>query len=73
MPVAKHLTFDTLDFTKREEVDAFIQEMITVGMRGVRAETAELQAKGILDAEGNVIDRELPPDMREGSECDFGG
>jgi len=28
---------------------------------------------GIVDAEGRRIRKDLPPDMREGSGCDFGG
>ena len=28
---------------------------------------------GIIDAEGNRIRKDLPPDMREGSDRDFGG
>ena len=28
---------------------------------------------GIVDAEGRHIRKDLPPDMREGGGCDFGG
>ena len=32
-----------------------------------------LQEAGIVDAEGNRIRKDLPPDMREGQDRDFGG
>ena len=33
----------------------------------------ELQQKGIIDGQGKRIRQDLPPDMREGSDRDFGG
>jgi hypothetical protein len=42
-------------------------------MAKVRAEKADLQARGLMDSEGNIISKELPPDMRPGSGLDFGG
>ena len=39
----------------------------------IRAAVADLMARGIIDAEGNRIRQDLPADMREGSDCDFGG
>jgi hypothetical protein len=40
-----------------------------------RAEAAfeRLKAPGIVDADGNSIGDELPPDMRSGAKRDFGG
>jgi len=73
MPVARHLTLETVNFGNAEEVDAFLEQMMTEGMRRVQAESAELQAKGLMDGEGNLLTTELPPDMREGAERDFGG
>lgn len=35
-----------------------------------RKAVAELQALGIVDKQGRRIKKELPPDMREGSQCD---
>lgn len=32
-----------------------------------------LQEAGIVDAEGNRIRKDLPPDMQEGQDRDFGG
>ena len=33
----------------------------------------ELQDKGIIDRQGKRICQDLPPDMQEGSDRDFGG
>jgi len=73
MPASKHLTLETVNFDDRKEVDTFLEEMMAEGMRRVRAEGAELKASGLMDADGKLLLIELPPDMREGSERDFGG
>ena len=39
----------------------------------IHAAVRDLQERGIIDAEGNRIRQDLPPDMQEGSERDFGG
>ena len=73
MPTAKHLTLETVDFENRAEVNAFLDQVMDEGMRRVRAEGAELRARGLMDADGKLLVTDLPPDMREGSERDFGG
>ena len=73
MLAARRITLETLDSSNEEELDAFYDQIIAAGMEKVRAETADLQARGILDSEGNLISKELPPDMRPGSGLDFGG
>jgi hypothetical protein len=73
MPPAKHLTLESVDFDNRTEVNAFLDEVMDEGMRRVRAEGAELRAMGLMDADGKLLVTELPPDMREGSDRDFGG
>ncbi len=73
MPAAKHLTLETVDFENHKEVETFLGQVMAEGMRRVRAEGAELRAKGLMDADGKTLVTDLPPDMREGSERDFGG
>jgi hypothetical protein len=73
MPIAKHLTLETVNFNNPTEVNTFLEQVMDEGMRRVRAEGAELRAKGLMDADGKLLVTELPPDMREGSERDFGG
>jgi hypothetical protein len=42
-------------------------------VENVKKAVRELQAKGIIDAQGKRIGTSLPDDMREGSDRDFGG
>ena len=51
----------------------FDNQVISAGMERVGAESAELCRRGILDENGKLLVKELPPDMQEGSERDFGG
>jgi hypothetical protein len=39
----------------------------------VKAAVRELQEKGIIDHQGRRICQDLPPDMHEGVDRDFGG
>jgi hypothetical protein len=39
----------------------------------VKAAVRELQQKGILDDQGRRIRQDLPPDMQEDADRDFGG
>ncbi len=39
----------------------------------VRAAYLDLVARGIMDKDGNCIRKDLPPDMQEGQDRDFGG
>jgi len=73
MPTAKRLTIETVNLDDEREMDAFFDQVIDAGVQRVRAEGDELRRKGLLDAQGNVLLDELPPDMRENSERDFGG
>ena len=73
MLATKPITLETLDSSDKEQLDAWFEQIITAGMEKVRAETADLQARGLMDSEGNIISKELPPDMRPDSGLDFGG
>jgi hypothetical protein len=73
MPIAKRLTIENVNLDDQREMDAFADQVITAGMERVRAEGNELRRKGLLDRQGNILLNELPADMREGSERDFGG
>ena len=73
MPTAKRLTIESVNLDDARETDAFFDQVIDAGVQRVRAEGDELRRKGLLDAQGNVLLDELPPDMRENSERDFGG
>lgn len=73
MPVTKRLTIETVNLDDEDEMDEFDNQIITAGLAKVRAESAELIRRGLMDEEGHMLTTELPPDMRPGSERDFGG
>jgi hypothetical protein len=73
MPIAKRLTIENVNLDDAREMDAFDDQLITAGMKRVQGEGDELRRRGLLDAEGNLLIKELPVDMREASERDFGG
>jgi hypothetical protein len=53
----------------KPKVDPYLK---SAGER-VKAAAAELERLGIADKDGNCIRTDLPEDMREGSDRDFGG
>ncbi len=73
MPTTKPLTIENVNFADATEVDAFLVQVVASGMSRVRSNIAELQAKGTIDSEGKLLNVDLPPDMQEGSDRDFGG
>ena len=73
MPVIKRLTIDTVNLDDESEMIALDQQAIQAGMTGVRAQVVELRAKGLIDENGKLRLTEVPEDMKEGSERDFGG
>ena len=73
MPITKRLTIENVNLDDECEMDAFDDQVITTGMERVRDEGDELRRRGLLDRRGNLPVKELPADMQEGSERDFGG
>ena len=73
MLITKRLTIENVNLDDDAELDAFDDQVITAGLERVRAEGDELRRRGILDAHGNVVLKELPADMKEGVDRDFGG
>ena len=73
MPTTKRLTLDNVDFDNQSEMDEFMDQVITAGVERVRAEGAELRRRGLMDENGKLLVKDLPADMKEGSERDFGG
>jgi len=54
-------------------MDALVDQMFTAGLARVKAEGDDLRRKGLLDSRGNPLVKELPADMQEGADRDFGG
>jgi hypothetical protein len=73
VPITKPPTLGDVDFDDPEEADAFYAALLAEGRKRVQADIGKLQAMGLMDSEGNLLSTELPEDMREGSERDFGG
>ncbi len=62
-----------MNLDDEHELDALDDEMITAGLQRVRAEGDEFRRKGLLDSAGNLLLKELPADMKEDADRDFGG
>lgn len=73
MPTTKRLTIEAVNLDDERELDAFDDQVITAGLERVRAEGEDLRRRGILDSEGNLLVKDLPADMKEGADRDFGG
>ena len=73
MAIAKRLTIDNVNLDNEGEMDGFVDQVLTAGIERVRAEGDELRRRGLLDGQGNLLLNELPADMLEDSERDFGG
>jgi hypothetical protein len=69
----KRLTIDNVNLDDQLEMDAFDDQVIAAGMERVRAEGDELRRRGLLDEHGNLLVKELPADMKEDVQRDFGG
>ena len=52
-------------------MDAWDQQEDALADARVRAAVADLKARGILDAEGRRLSKDLPPDVRDGSTTDL--
>jgi hypothetical protein len=68
----RELTWANVDVDNDEEMDLFREQEERKADERIRKAFLELQEKGIIDEKGELIDKELPPDMREDSECDLG-
>lgn len=70
---SKKLTWSNADLQKQSERDAlFLQEEKKAAQR-VKHAFDKLKAQGIVDEHGNLLSNELPKDMQQNSQCDFGG
>lgn len=73
VPARRRLSVDSIDFNNRAERCALIQQVLESGTAIASAEREEMIRKGIIDERGNLLISELPEDMREDAERDFGG
>ncbi len=53
--------------------DTFLDKIIVAGMKVVQDNIAKLQAMGLMDNMGKLLNVQLPLDMSDDLERDFGG
>jgi hypothetical protein len=55
------------------EHEAIMARVMAEGEKRIHRSVARAIAMGIIDKEGNLLKKELPPDMLPGADRDFGG
>jgi hypothetical protein len=60
--------FDDLDLDRPEDEEEWERRVMTLAAARIGAERARLERLGIIDADGDLVSRELPPDMRPESD-----
>jgi hypothetical protein len=69
----KELTWTNVDRNNPEEMRRMAELELDRAAERIHAAVKRLRELGIIDEHGNRINKELPPDMREDAERDFGG
>lgn len=69
----KDLTWATVNLDDDAQVKALEDKLLDDAKEDLHRELRRLQDLGIIDERGNRLSKELPPDMQEGSDKDFGG
>ena len=67
------LTFANVDWTDRKLVARIRERDLCAAETRIKNEVKRLQDLWILDAKGRRVNKDLPPDMSEESNTDFGG
>ena len=55
--------FDDLDLDRPEDEEEWDRRVMALAAARIAAERARLEQLGIIDANGDLVSRELPPDM----------
>jgi hypothetical protein len=67
------VTADSINIDDDSQELALIDQVLEQGNEHMKVRWRELIDNHIIDPQGNLLKEELPPDMHEGSERDFGG
>lgn len=59
---------DDLDLDNDEDEEEWERRVMELASTRIAAARARLESLGIIDADGNVVSSELPPDMRADSD-----
>ena len=60
--------FDDLDLDRPEDEEEWERRVMALAAGRIAAERARLERLGIIDAKGDLVSTELPPDMRPESD-----
>ena len=69
----KRHSLDGIDVENDAELDALTAQVLAAGNKIAESERADMIRKGIIDEHGNLLNTELPEDMRKDADRDFGG
>jgi hypothetical protein len=69
----KELTWSTVDVTNPEEMTRLRDEELERATQRVHDAVHRLRERGIIDDQGHPISKEVPADMRDDANTDFGG
>jgi hypothetical protein len=72
-PTTRDLTWATVNRDDPEEQERFRAQEIRKAGERAKAAFDRLKEQGILDANGELVSKELPADMQPGADRDFGG
>jgi len=64
--------FDDLDLDRAEDEEEWERRVMALAGARIAAERSRLERLGIIDANGDLVSRELPPDMRADSDTTLG-
>ena len=70
---AKPHTMDSTDVDNDHDLDVFLDQVHAAGDKIRRKQIEEAIRLGIIDAKGNLLKDDVPEDMREDANRDFGG
>lgn len=73
MKATKPLTINSINVDNDEELDALMAQILAEGDKIYQAQREEAIRLGIIDEKGSLLKHELPEDMREEADTDFGG
>jgi len=60
--------FDDLDLDRPEDEEEWERRVMALAAARISAERARLERLGVVDANGDLVSRDLPPDMRPESD-----
>ena len=70
---SKKLTWSNANLQNSAERNALFQQEEKKAGQRVKQAFNKLKSQGIVDEHGNLVSNELPKDMQQNSQCDFGG